>query len=103
MASDENLTRRVDEMRLAADRLRAGDESLILDKEFLSLVADMLDMEAATLGEIVPFTEMLDAAISNQTGGSARLVLARDVDGELMCYTDNTDAASRIADYIKGK
>jgi hypothetical protein len=103
MAKDEKLLQRAQEMRAAAARLRESDENLVLDKEFLSLVADMVDMEAATLGEIVPFTELMDAVISNKTGGKARLVLARNADGEIMTYTDNTIGASRIAEYINRK
>lgn len=103
MAKDEKLLQRVTEMRSAADLLRKADESLVLDKDFLGLVADMLDMEASTLGEIGPFTELMDAVISNKTGGEARLVIARDLDGEMLVYTDNTSAASRIATYINKK
>lgn len=103
MAKDEKLLQRVKEMRAAAERLREADENLVLDKDFLALVADMVDMEAATLGEITPFTELMDAVISNKTGGEARLVIARDIDGEMLFYTDNTSAASRIAKYINEK
>jgi hypothetical protein len=103
MAKDEKLLQRVKEMRAAADRLRSADENLVLDKEFLGLVADMVDMEAATLGEIGPFTELMDVIISNKTGGKARLVISRDIDGEMLVYTDNTSAASRIAEYINEK
>lgn len=103
MAKDEKLLQRAEAMRAAAARLRSADENLVLDKEFIALVADMVDMEAATLGEITPFTELMDAVISNKTGGKARLVIARDLDGEMQFYTDNTSAASRIADYINKK
>ena len=103
MAKDENLLQRVEAMRSAAARLREADETLVLDKEFIALVADMVDMEAATLGEIAPFTELMDTVISNKTGGQARLVIARDDGGEMLAYTDNTSAASRIADYINKK
>jgi hypothetical protein len=103
MAKDEKLLQRVEAMRTAAARLREADENLVLDKEFLGLVADMVDMEAATLGEITPFTELMDAVISNKTGGEARLVIARDDEGEMLFYTDNTTGASRIAEYINQK
>ena len=103
MAKDEKLLQRAKEMRTAAARLREADESLVLDKEFLALVADMVDMEAVTLGEITPFTELMDAVVSNETGGKARLVIARDDEGEMKFYTDNTTSASRIAEYINEK
>lgn len=103
MAKDEKLLQRATEMRKAAARLREADESLVLDKEFLALVADMVDMEAVTLGEITPFTELMDAVVSNETGGKARLVIARDDEGEMKFYTDNTTSASRIAEYINEK
>lgn len=103
MAKDEKLLQRATEMRKAAARLREADESLVLDKDFLALVADMVDMEAVTLGEITPFTELMDAVVSNETGGKARLVIARDDEGEMKFYTDNTTSASRIAEYINEK
>lgn len=103
MAKDEKLLQRATEMRKAAARLREADESLVLDKEFLALVADMVDMEAVTLGEITPFTELMDAVVSNETGGKARLVIARDDEGEMKFYTDNTTSASRLAEYINEK
>lgn len=103
MAKDEKLLQRATEMRKAAARLREADESLVLDKDFLALVADMVDMEAVTLGEITPFTELMDAVVSNETGGKARLVIARDDEGEMKFYTDNTTSASRLAEYINEK
>jgi hypothetical protein len=103
MPKDEKLLQRAKDMRAAAARLREADESFVLDKEFLALVADMIDMEAETLGGITPFTELMDAIISNKTGGQARLVIARDDSGEMLFYTDNTTAASRIAEYINEK
>lgn len=60
-------------------------------------VADWLDAEAATRGEMEPFAELINAAISRQGGPKSYIRFGRNSAGEIAMVTDTLDAALAVA------
>lgn len=60
-------------------------------------VAHWLDMEAATRGELEPFTDLLNAAIQASGGPEAMIRFGRDKNGEIAMRSDTFDCALAVA------
>lgn len=60
-------------------------------------VADWLDAEAATRGEMEPFAELINAAISRDGGPKSYIRFGRNESGEIAMVTDTLDAALAVA------
>ncbi|MDM8086328.1 hypothetical protein QUV83_16255 [Cellulomonas cellasea] len=65
-------------------------------------VADWLDGEAVVIDGMGPFVNLLNAAITNQSGPIGTLTLGRTEDGEIKMHAESTPAALRLADLILG-
>lgn len=80
-------------------RLRTFDADHIIGMQpaVALTVADWLDAEAATRGQMEPFADLINAAISRKGGPESFIRFGRNKDGEVAMVTDTLNAALTVA------
>jgi hypothetical protein len=102
-AARERLLEELKTMRAAADLMRHGHFGTMTMQDLADAVADWIDGECAILGEMEPYADILNAAISKSGGPQALLVFARHENGDLRLSGDTSDHARRIVNLLGEK
>lgn len=91
-----------DELRQAAETLRAPEWSERMPPAFAHLIARWMDAEGQVLEMLDPWTELLNAVIEDRTGEKAVMRLLRDESGQPKIIGDCTPSALALARLING-
>ena len=83
-------------MRDTAARIRAGQVDPTAVPAVLTALADWLDGEAATQGEMPALVNLFNVVIEKQGGPASYLTIGRTADGEIAMRSDTTDAALAV-------
>lgn len=94
-AARERTLQRVTTLRTAAQELRDGTRT-IDHNELVDIVADWIDGEAQTLGELEPFFDLINASINAQGKPKSLLRLSRDENGDIRYGSDTSNHAIRL-------
>jgi hypothetical protein len=88
-------------MRLGADMLRKGFTGTMTLEQLAPIVADWIDGEAAVMGEMEPFADLINAQVSKKTGETTALLrLGYKPDGNLELRGDTSGNALRVLDLL---
>jgi hypothetical protein len=95
------MERRTAALRAGAKALRANPNG-IPGRDLALMVADWIDAEAATLGEMEPFAELVNAIISNERHDvPAYIQFGRTESGEIKLNSDTSTHAERIIEALE--
>lgn len=97
-----NLDEQVTTLRKAAARLRATNSGSLMRRDLEIALADLLDLEAATRGEMENFAELINAAIETKTGAKGYLRFGRAENGGISMQADTIEPCLSVARIISG-